>query len=80
VFAAAVLAGLVPRTAVFSFFGDSFAHEDGGRIAVASAVLAAAGLVGFWLARRLRAPAPRASNVSPPAAPGADRTHGPGDG
>jgi uncharacterized membrane protein YdjX (TVP38/TMEM64 family) len=79
VFAAAVVAGLVPRTAVFSFFGDSFAREDGARIALASAVLAAAALAGFWLARRLRGPAPRASAGGPGAAPGADRAHGPGD-
>jgi uncharacterized membrane protein YdjX (TVP38/TMEM64 family) len=53
-FAAAVLAGLLPRTAVFSFFGDAFARGDTGRIALASGVLALAAGLGIWLARRLR--------------------------
>jgi uncharacterized membrane protein YdjX (TVP38/TMEM64 family) len=65
-FAAAVLVGLVPRTAVFSFFGDSFARDDGGRIALASAVLAAAALPGVWLARRLGAGPRRAATRSEP--------------
>jgi len=53
-FAAAVLAGLLPRTAVFSFFGDAFARGDTARIALASGVLVLAGGIGVLLARRLR--------------------------
>jgi uncharacterized membrane protein YdjX (TVP38/TMEM64 family) len=54
VFAAAVIAGLVPRTAVFSFFGDAFARGDTARIALAFGVLALTAAIGIWLARRLR--------------------------
>lgn len=51
-FGLSVLLGFVPRIALYSFFGDSLAHGDLRRIALAAAVLVVAVVVGTIVARR----------------------------
>ncbi len=53
-FGLAAVAGLVPRTLLYSFFGDSLAEGDWTRLGIASAVLAVAALAGLAVWRRLR--------------------------
>lgn len=51
-FAAGVATGLLPRTFLFSFFGDTLASGDAGRITVAAVAVALAVVVGVRLSRR----------------------------
>jgi uncharacterized membrane protein YdjX (TVP38/TMEM64 family) len=53
-FAGSVVLGLLPRTAAFSFFGDSFASGDWRRVGAAAVVLAVAFGVGALVLRWLR--------------------------
>ncbi len=52
-FTGAVFVGLLPRTAIYSFFGDSLAQESWTRLAVAVVILAVCTVVGVAVARRI---------------------------
>ncbi|MGH0035277.1 MAG: TVP38/TMEM64 family protein [Myxococcota bacterium] len=56
-FSLGVVVGLVPRTGLFSYFGDTLASGDAGRITVALVVVAVAAVVGIRLSRRAGAQA-----------------------
>jgi uncharacterized membrane protein YdjX (TVP38/TMEM64 family) len=58
-FTGAVMIGLVPRTAMLSFFGDAFARGDWVGIAAVSALLAVVSIAGIALTRRLTGSAER---------------------
>jgi uncharacterized membrane protein YdjX (TVP38/TMEM64 family) len=55
-FTGAVIAGLLPRTAVFSAFGDAFARGDLEHIAAISAFIAFGAVLGIWATRRFGPP------------------------
>jgi uncharacterized membrane protein YdjX (TVP38/TMEM64 family) len=55
-FTGAVIAGLLPRTAVFSAFGDAFARGDMEHIAAISAFIAFGAVLGIWATRRFGPP------------------------
>jgi uncharacterized membrane protein YdjX (TVP38/TMEM64 family) len=52
-FAGAVIAGFLPRTALFAYFGASVADEDWIRVGLALAAIAITGVAGLALTRRL---------------------------
>jgi uncharacterized membrane protein YdjX (TVP38/TMEM64 family) len=51
-FALAAISGLVPRTALYSFFGDSIAQGEWSRIGVALALIGVTGAGGIVVAQR----------------------------
>ena len=55
-FTGAVVVGLVPRTAVFSAFGDAFARGDMEHIIALSAFIGFGAVLGVWATRRFGPP------------------------
>lgn len=53
-FAVAAVCGFLPRTALYSFFGDAIAQNDWGGVGVALAIIVVGGAVGIVLAQRWR--------------------------
>ena len=51
-FAPAAIGGLVPRTALYSFFGDSIAQGEWSQVGVALALIVVGGAVGIVAAQR----------------------------
>jgi uncharacterized membrane protein YdjX (TVP38/TMEM64 family) len=54
-FVAGVALGLLPRTFLFSIFGDTLASGDAGRISLALAAVVLAAALGLRLSRRATA-------------------------
>jgi uncharacterized membrane protein YdjX (TVP38/TMEM64 family) len=54
-FALTIFVGLLPRTAVYSFFGDSLTQDSGLRLVLAVGLLAVCAALGVQLARRITA-------------------------
>ncbi len=50
-----IFVGLLPRTAVYSFFGDSLTQDSGLRLVLAVGLLAVCAALGVQLARRISA-------------------------
>ena len=53
-FAGAALCGFVPRTALYSFFGDAIAQNDWSKAGVALGAIVVLGATGIYLAQRWR--------------------------
>ena len=49
----AVVAGLIPRTALLSFFGDAFARRDWTQLGIVSVVIGLTALLAIWVVRRI---------------------------
>lgn len=63
-FALAAVCGFLPRTALYSFFGDSIADNDWGRAGVAVVIIVVGGALGIVLARRWRSGSGTPASVS----------------
>lgn len=55
-FGAAVVVGLLPRTALLSFFGDAFARRDWTQLGVASAIIGVTAVLAIWVVGRYGSP------------------------
>jgi uncharacterized membrane protein YdjX (TVP38/TMEM64 family) len=51
-FGAAVVVGLIPRTALLSFLGDAFARRDWAQLGMVSALIGLTALLAIWAVRR----------------------------